>query len=108
MDTTTVVVAVIIAIVVIVIVFLLRDRIMELSVNGREARMEAKMESKVKVPELQDEKPVNVTFKGNKLRGEGEYRMQATDFSENDVDGKQKLELGYDEPSNRVQREENQ
>lgn len=95
MDTATVVVlAIIIAIVVIWVVFLLRDRLSELSVHGREAKMEVK----AKVPEqVQDDKPVGVVFKGNKLRGEGEYRMRDSEFSENDVDGKQKLELGYDE-----------
>lgn len=94
MDTATVVVAIIIAVVVIGVVFLLRDRLSELSVHGREAKMEVK----AKVPEqVQDDKPVGVVFKGNKLRGEGEYRMRDSEFSENDVDGKQKLELGYDE-----------
>ena len=41
-------------------------------------------------------------LKGNKLRGEGEYRMQKSEFSQNDVDGKQRIELGYDEPSSDV------
>ncbi|MBD2074362.1 hypothetical protein H6F86_10795 [Phormidium sp. FACHB-592] len=104
---TAVIVAIVIAIVVIVVVVLLKDRILELSVSGKEARMEAKMEAKAKPLKAQDEKPVSVTFKGNKLRGEGEYRMQSTDFSRNDVDGRQKLELGYDEPSSDVQSEEN-
>ena len=102
---TAVIVAVIIAVVVLVVVFLLRERIVELSVNGKEAKLEAKLEAKAKAPQ-EDEKPVSVTFKGNKIRGEGEYRMQQTDFSENDIDGKQKLELGYGEPSNDVQSEE--
>ena len=56
----------------------------------------------------QDDKPVSVTFKGNKLRGEGQYRMRDADFSDNDVDGKQNLDLGYDEPSDDAQREPNQ
>lgn len=105
---TTVIVVIIIAIALVVIVILLKDRLLELSVNGKEVKMEAKMEAKAKTPELQDDKPVSVVFKGNKLRGEGEYRMQDTEFSQNDVDGKQKLELGYDEPSSHVQGEENQ
>jgi predicted Holliday junction resolvase-like endonuclease len=103
----TVIVAIIIAIVVIVVVILLKDRLLELSVNGKEVKMEAKMEARAKAQEAQDDKPVSVVFKGNKLRGEGEYRMRSADFSENDVDGKQRLELGYDEPSSDVQGEEN-
>ena len=55
-----------------------------------------------KVPDVPDEKPTGVVFKGNEIRGEGEYRMQKTEFSQNDVDGKQKIELGYDEPSSSV------
>jgi flagellar biosynthesis/type III secretory pathway M-ring protein FliF/YscJ len=104
-----VIVAVIIAVVVIVVVILLRDRLLELSVNGKEASMQAKMEGKNKAPsENQDEKPVSVVFKGNTLRGEGKYRMRSTDFSENDVDGKQNIELGYDEPPGNVHPEEEQ
>ena len=108
MDKTLIVIAVIIAVVVIVVVYLLRDRLLELSVDGKKAKMEAKMEAKAKASEVEDEKSVGVVFKGNKLRGEGEYRMQDTDFLENDVDGKQKFELGYDEVKNNVQEEENQ
>ncbi len=104
-----VIVAVVIAIVVIVVVILLRDRLLELSINGREASMQAKMEGKRKTPlEDQDDQPVSVVFRGNKLRGEGQYRMRGADFSENDVDGKQKIELGYDESSGNVQPEEEQ
>ncbi|MBD2256287.1 hypothetical protein [Pseudanabaena sp. FACHB-2040] len=109
MDTTVVVVAGIIALVALIVVFVFRDRLLELSVNGREGSIQARMEAKGKaIEDIQDEKPVNVVFKGNKLRGEGEYRMQRTDFSENDIDGKQKLELGYDEPSNNALDEEDQ
>ena len=85
---------------VVVIVMLLRSRLSELSVDGSKAKMKAKMDDKV--PNVSDEQPTGVMFKGNKLRGEGEYRMQKSDFSENDVDGKQKIELGYDEPSSNV------
>lgn len=102
---TTVIVAVIIAIVVIVVVVVLRDRISELTVDGSKAKMKAKMDAKL--PEISDEKPAGVVFKGNKLRGEGEYRMQKSNFSDNDVDGKQKIELGYDEPSSDVPNQKN-
>ena len=50
------------------------------------------------ISQYQDDPPANVVFKGNKLRGDGEYRMRSSEFSENDVDGKQRVELGYDEP----------
>jgi hypothetical protein len=105
MDPAAIVLVVIVAaIVVIWVVFLLRDRLLELSVNGKEAKMEVR----AKPPEsTADEKPVSVVFKGNKLRGEGEYRMRSSDFSDNDVDGKQKLELGYDEPTADTSGEDN-
>lgn len=104
-----VIIAVIIAVVVIVVVILLRERLLELSINGKEASMQAKMEGKNKTPSgNQDDKPVSVVFRGNKLRGEGQYRMRGADFSENDVDGKQNIELGYDESSNNVQPQEEQ
>ena len=89
---TSIIIGIIIAVVVIAVVWILRDRMTELYVNGQKAEMKAKMEAKAKNSEFADEKPVNIVFKGNKLRGEGEYRMQGTDFSDNDVDGKQKLE----------------
>ncbi|PZO42863.1 MAG: hypothetical protein DCF21_03830 [Leptolyngbya sp.] len=109
MDTTVVIVAGIIAIVVLVLLFLYRDRLSELSVNGRETTIQAKMQNKAQTEEeLRDDKPVSVTFKGNKLRGEGQYRMRDADFSDNDVDGKQNLDLGYDEPSDADQPEQNQ
>ena len=92
---TTVIIAGIFALVLIAIVWLLRDRITSLSVNAKKRTMQVK--AKPNEP-IQDDPPVNVVFKGNKLRGEGEYRMRGTEFSENDVDGKQKLELGYDNP----------
>jgi hypothetical protein len=99
----------IIAFVVIVVVILLRNRLLELYINIREASIQAKMESKNKaISENQDEKPVSVVFKGNTLRGEGQYRMRSADFSENDVDGKQNIELGYDEPSSNIQPQEDQ
>ena len=97
---TSVLIAIIIAVVVIVVVWILRDRMTELSVNGQKAEMKAKMEVKGNNSEFADEKPANVVFNGNKLRGEGEYYMQGTDFSDNDVDGKQKFKLGYEETSN--------
>lgn len=113
MNTTVVVIALIIAVVVIVVVFLLKDRLSELSVNGKEATMAVKTidpedEVKTTSPAITDEKPVGVVFKGNKLRGEGEYRMRDTEFSENDVDGNQKVELGYDEPSKDVTSDDRQ
>jgi len=100
MDTSAVLVTAIVVVGVIVIVILLRDRLSELSVDGSKAKMKAKMDAKL--PEVSDEEPTGVVFKGNKLRGEGEYRMQKSEFSEHDVDGKQKIELGYDEPSSSV------
>jgi len=90
---TTVIVAGIFALV--LIVYLLRDRITSLLVNWKKGTMHVK--AKPNEP-IHDDPPVNVVFKGNKLRGEGEYRMRGTEFSENDVDGKQKVELGYDDP----------
>ena len=92
---TNLIIAVIVAFGLIMIVYLLRDRLTSLSVNGTKGIM--KVKAKLNEP-IEDDPPVNVVFKGNKLRGEGEYRMQGTEFSENDVDGKQKVELGYDEP----------
>jgi hypothetical protein len=92
---TTVMIAGIFALVLIAIVWLLRDRITFLSVNAKKRTMQVK--AKPNEP-IQDDPPVNVVFKGNKLRGEGEYRMRGTEFSENDIDGKQKVELGYDDP----------
>jgi len=92
---TTVILAGIFALVLIAIVWLLRDRITSLSVNAKKRTMQVK--AKPNEP-IQDDPPVNVVFKGNKLRGEGEYRMRGTEFSENDIDGKQKVELGYDDP----------
>ncbi len=107
MDTTFVVVAGIIALGLIVVVYLLRGRLSELSFDGSKAKLKAKMEAKP--PTIEDEKSAGVVFKGNKLRGEGEYRMrQGADFSQNDVDGKQKIELGYDEPSSDVRNQSNQ
>ena len=94
MDTTVMIVG-IVALVLIAIVWLLRDRITSLSVNAKKRTMQVK--AKPNEP-IQDDPPVNVVFKGNKLRGEGEYRMRGTEFSENDIDGKQKVELGYDDP----------
>jgi hypothetical protein len=90
---TTVIIVGIVALV--LIVYLLRDRITSLYVNWTKGTMQVK--AKPNEP-IQDDPPVNVVFKGNKLRGEGEYRMRGTEFSENDVDGKQKVELGYDDP----------
>lgn len=90
---TTVMIVGIVALV--LIVYLLRDRITSLYVNWTKGTMQVK--AKPTEP-IQDDPPVNVVFKGNKLRGEGEYRMRGTEFSENDVDGKQKVELGYDDP----------
>ena len=92
---TTIIIAIIIAVFLIVIVYLLRDRLTDLSVNGRKGTM--KVKAKANEP-VQDDPPANVVFKGNKLRGDGEYRMRSSEFSENDVDGKQRVELGYDEP----------
>ena len=97
---TAVIIAIIIAVVVIVVIFVFRDRLSELTVDGSKAKMKAKMD--VKAPDVPDEEPTGVVFKGNKIRGEGEYRMQKTEFSQNDVDGKQKIELGYDEPPSNV------
>lgn len=108
MDKTSIIIAIIIAVVVIMVVFMLRDRIMELVVDGKQAKITAKMDSKASNSKIEDEKPVNVVFKGNKLRGEGEYRMQGTNFSDNDIDGKQKMELGYDETLKNVPDEEKQ
>ncbi|MEM7761037.1 MAG: hypothetical protein AAF298_23345 [Cyanobacteria bacterium P01_A01_bin.40] len=109
MDKTTIIIAIVVAAIVLMfIVYIFRDRMTELSVDGKQAKMAAKMEANAKAPEFEDEKPANVVFKGNKLRGEGEYRMRSTDFSENDVDGKQKLELGYDETSHNEPDEESE
>jgi hypothetical protein len=94
---TTIIIAIIIALVVITVVFLLRDRLTELFVDGQKATMQVK--AKANEPGVDDEPSASVEFKGNKIRGEGEYRMRSTKFLENDVDGKQKIELGYDEPS---------
>ena len=105
---TSITIAIIIAVVVIAVVWIFRDRMTELSVNGKNAEMKAKMGAKTNNSEFADEKPANVVFKGNKLRGEGEYRMQGTYFSDNDVDGKQKLELGYEETFNNAQDQDNQ
>jgi len=101
---TTVVLCLIAAAVVLVVIFVFRDRLSVLSFDGSKAKMEAKMEPKT--PEVEDEKPAGVVFKGNKLRGDGEYRMRDANFSSNDVDGKQRIELGYDEPSSDVQGKE--
>ena len=95
MDTTIIIV--IIALVVIAVVFLLRDRITELFVDLKKATMQVK--AKADEPVVEDEPSPGVVFKGNTIRGEGEYRMRDAEFSENDVDGKQKIELGYDEQS---------
>ncbi|RFP62835.1 MAG: hypothetical protein BJG00_002500 [Limnothrix sp. CACIAM 69d] len=84
--------AVVVGLVAIVIVVLLRDRITALWFDSS-----GKMGVKAQPPEpaTEDEKPVGVVFKGNKLRGEGEYsiRRDGVDFSENDADGKQKVEI---------------
>ncbi len=101
---TAIVLCLIVAAVVLIIIFVFRDRLSILSFDGSKAKMEAKMEPKT--PEVEDEKPAGVVFKGNKLRGDGEYRMRDANFSDNDVDGKQKLELGYDEPSGDVKGKE--
>ncbi|RZM76599.1 hypothetical protein [Leptolyngbya iicbica] len=107
MDAAAVVIVIVLAIVVIWVVYLLRDRILELglSLSGQEAKMNVKAKTPESPP---DDKPVSVVFKGNKLRGEGEYRMRNSEFSENDVDGKQKVELGYDEAATDANDEENQ
>lgn len=102
---TAIILGLIAAGIVIFVVFTFRDRLSMLSFDGSKAKMEAKMEPKT--PEVADEKPTGVVFKGNKIRGDGEYRMRDTDFSDNDVDGKQKLELGYDEPSGDATGQEN-
>ena len=93
---TTVIIAIIVAVVVVVVVFLLRDRLTEFFVDCKKRTM--KVKAKANQPVVEDEPSPGVVFKGNKLRGEGEYRMRDAEFSENDVDGKQKVELGYDEP----------
>jgi len=41
-----------------------------LTFDGSKAKVEAKMEPKT--PEVADEKPTGVVFKGNTIRGEGE------------------------------------
>jgi hypothetical protein len=94
---TTIIIVIIAALVIIAVVFLLRDRITELFVDGKKATMQVK--AKADEPVVEDEPSPGVVFKGNTIRGEGEYRMRDAEFSENDVDGKQKIELGYDEPS---------
>lgn len=93
----SVIIAIIIAVVVLAVIIVFRDRITELSFNGKETEVKAKMETKSKTLAEQDEKPVSVEFKGNKIRGTGEYRMKDAKFSKNDVDGKNKIELGYDD-----------
>lgn len=107
MDPATVFIVVVLVVGVIWVVFLLKDRISGLfvSFNGKEAKMEVTAKTLESTP---DEKPVSVVFKGNKLRGEGEYRMRNSEFSDNDVDGKQKVELGYDEAATDANDEENQ
>jgi hypothetical protein len=94
---TTIIIAIIIVLGIIAVVFLLRDRLTELFVDGKKVTMQVK--AKADEPVVEDEPSPGVVFKGNKIRGEGEYRMRDAEFSENDVDGKQKIELGYDEPS---------
>jgi hypothetical protein len=74
-------------------------------VDGKKATMQVK--AKANEPVVKDEPSASVVFKGNKIRGEGEYRMRDAEFSENDVDGKQKIELGYDEPSKNSVDQEN-
>lgn len=96
---TTVSIAIIIAVVVLLIVFLLRDRLIELSVDGKMAKMQAKMETKSNDSEFQETRSVSVSFRNSKLRGEGEYILKNTDFSNLDIDGKQRIKSGYDEPS---------
>jgi hypothetical protein len=93
---TTIIIVIIVAVVVVAVVYLLRDRLTELFVDGKKATMQVK--AKANEPVVEDEPAASVVFKGNKIRGEGEYRMRDAEFLENDVDGKQKLELGYDEP----------
>lgn len=92
---TAVILCLIVAIVVLVTIFAFRSRLSALTFDGSKAKMEAKMEPKA--AEVFDEKPTGVVFKGNTIRGEGEYRIRNTNFSDNDIDGKQKLELGYAE-----------
>ncbi|MEL6938502.1 MAG: hypothetical protein AAFO84_04845 [Cyanobacteria bacterium J06598_1] len=66
---TTIILCLIVAFVVLLIVFVFRDRIVMMSFDGSKAKMEAKMEPKA--PEVADEKPTGVVFKGNTLRGDG-------------------------------------
>jgi hypothetical protein len=94
---TTIIIAIIIVLGLIAVVFLLRDRLTELFVDGKKATMQVK--AKANEPVVEDEPAASVVFRKSKLRGEGEYRMRDTNFSEMDIDGKQKFELGYDEPS---------
>ena len=98
MDKTLIVIAVIIAVVVIVVVVLLRDQLLELFIDGTKVQMKAKMEAKVKTSEVEGKKPVSVVVQRNKLRGQGDYQIRRdANFSYNDVDGKHKFKLGYDE-----------
>jgi hypothetical protein len=94
---TTIIIAIIIVFGLIAIVFLLRDRLTELFVDGTNGKV--KVKAKANEPVVKDEPSASVVFTKSKLRGEGEYRMRDTKFSEMDIDGKQKFELGYDEPS---------
>lgn len=102
----TAVVVLIVAIAVIAVVVLLRGQGFELFLGWWRIGARVKAEPQSPKPNVEDEKSPGVVFKGNKLRGEGEYRMRNTEFSENDVDGTQQIELGYDEPSSQAQSEE--
>jgi len=102
---TTIIIAIIIVLGLIAVVFLLRDRLTELFVDGKKATMQVK--AKANEPVVEDEPAASVVFTKSKLRGEGEYRMRDTNFSEMDIDGKQKFELGYDEPSKESLDQEN-
>jgi hypothetical protein len=103
MDTTIIIAIIVLGLV--MVVFLLRDRLTELFVDGKKVTMQVK--AKADEPVVEDEPSPGVVFKRNKIRGEGEYRMRDAEFSENDVDGKQKIELGYDEPSKNSVDQEN-
>ena len=102
---TAVVLCLITAFVVLIIIFVFRNRLSMLSFDGSKAKMEAKIEPKI--PEFKNEESKSVVFTRNTIRGDGTYRMRNTVMSDNDVDGKQKLELGYDEPSGDVTGKEN-
>lgn len=86
-----IILAVVVILGAIALVLILKGNLFQISMNGKQGKVDVKSQP----PKVEDDQPVKVVFKGNKLRGQGTYRMRdAVEFEQNDVDGTQDISLG--------------